>query len=137
MGKIEWQEKYRIGIDEIDEQHKRLFKLFNDINDIENLNVLSDEVVSALFAIINYAKLHFSCEEDYMERINYTLIEEHKKEHSEFRKKAIELCDRAERQKVTIPKDIIDFLGSWIEEHIIKSDAKISKYVHNIVNNSR
>lgn len=62
---------YLIGIDEIDNEHRRLFQMINEAIDLSkessDISVISKNLVSGLK---NYAATHFAHEEAYMEHIH-------------------------------------------------------------------
>lgn len=129
MHKIEWKDDFLIGIPEIDRQHKRLIKLLNDLLDADNLHVRSAEVSNTLYSMIEYADVHFSTEESYMQEYEYPKLIEHKKEHTSFRKSGVQYCqDTIERQKDT-PHEIITFLAEWTVNHILSSDQSFKNFL--------
>ena len=64
-----------IGVDQIDNEHRRLFEL---VNEVANLLMRDDinrsDVNTILMELDEYAVLHFKHEEDYMKEINLTFI---------------------------------------------------------------
>ena len=79
---------YLIGIDEIDNEHRRLFQMINEAIDLSkessDISVISKNLVSGLK---NYAATHFAHEEAYMEHIHDPELPIQKKEHEAFTKK--------------------------------------------------
>ena len=73
---------YLIGIDEIDNEHRRLFQMINEAIDLSkessDISVISKNLVSGLK---NYAATHFAHEEAYMEHIHDPELPIQKKEH--------------------------------------------------------
>jgi hemerythrin len=64
-GVFEWNDKFSVGIPEIDEQHKKLFEIISTVfdgiaerNDRELLKTAFDK-------ILDYTKYHFATEEGY------------------------------------------------------------------------
>ena len=60
-----------IGVDQIDNEHRRLFEL---VNEVANLLIRDDinrsDVNAVLMELDEYAVLHFKHEEEYMQEIN-------------------------------------------------------------------
>ncbi|HCV13382.1 MAG TPA: hypothetical protein DGC76_06760 [Candidatus Accumulibacter sp.] len=81
---IVWDQILSVGVDEIDEDHRKLVDIFN----ILNHSVLDDEspeyIAAALAELINCTVWHFSHEERLMLKHRYEGIEEHKAEHQEL-----------------------------------------------------
>ncbi|MGD9718617.1 MAG: bacteriohemerythrin, partial [Sulfurimonadaceae bacterium] len=79
--KIAWDNNYKIGIDAIDQQHKKLFVLVNKLYDLEDEGDFKQELKQILYDFSDYMKTHFKDEEAYMESIGYPALSEHKKYH--------------------------------------------------------
>ena len=84
-----WKERYRVGVDLIDDQHQELFKrLTNFIKIIQNdmpWEEKMEEVNETLGFLSEYVVYHFDDEERYQEEINYPDIETHKEAHRVFK----------------------------------------------------
>jgi hemerythrin len=129
MYKILWKNEFETGVPEIDEQHKQLIKLLNDLIDTKDLHVSSDEISKALYAIINYADVHFGTEELFLQQINYPKYAEHKKEHTLFRKMAVQFCQETVEKQKDVPHEMITFLTEWTIGHILYSDQDYKKFI--------
>ena len=83
---------YLIGIDEIDNEHRRLFQMINEAIDLSkessDISVISKNLVSGLK---NYAATHFAHEEAYMEHIHDPELPIQKKNMKHLQKKST-LC---------------------------------------------
>lgn len=126
---IKWKDEYRIGIDEIDEQHKKIFDIANEVYELLKNDFYFDKydrIVELLEDLKDYAKFHFSFEEDYMLSINYKGYFSQKVAHDRFIEKVnsfdLDAIDENQDQYVL---EILDFIVDWISQHILKSDKKI------------
>ena len=125
----EMKEEYKIGVELIDEQHKKLFELADKayllLKDDFSLDKY-DKIVHILEELKDYTIFHFKSEEEYMESINYKRLFTQKIEHEEFIKKieAIDLRNIDEKQDESLVK-ILNFLNDWLTEHILKTDKLI------------
>jgi len=111
------KDKYKLGIDIIDEQHQKIFDL------IEKLCKNIDE--NGLEIIINelkeYSIYHFDTEEKYFNNINFKLAVEHTQLHNIF----IETIDYYyENFEKLNKKKLYTFLQTWIKKHILIEDKK-------------
>jgi len=81
---IAWSDEYLIGIEEIDNQHKKFFevtrKFYSDILECEG----EDAAEETLNFLKDYAAWHFKSEEAFMQKYAYPRLEKHKKLHGEF-----------------------------------------------------
>jgi len=126
---VKWKEEYRIGVDEIDEQHKKIFEIANEAYELlkdEFCYDKYDRIIELLEELKDYAKFHFSFEEDYMLSIKYKGYFSQKVAHDNFIDKvnSFDLNEIDENQDQYV-LEILDFVVDWISQHILKSDKKI------------
>lgn len=127
----EMKEEYKIGVELIDEQHKKLFELADKaymlLKDDFSLDKY-DKIVHIIEELKEYTIFHFKSEEEYMQSINYKRLFSQKIEHAEFIKKieGIDLRHIDENQDEGLVK-ILNFLNDWLTEHILKTDKLIGQ----------
>ncbi|MCE5219873.1 MAG: hemerythrin family protein [Clostridium sp.] len=125
----EMKEEYKIGVEHIDEQHKKLFELADKaymlLKDDFSIDKY-DKIVHIIEELKEYTIFHFKSEEEYMESINYKRRFTQKIEHGEFIKRieAIDLISIDEKQDESLVK-ILNFLNDWLTEHILRNDKLI------------
>ncbi|MDP4183480.1 MAG: hemerythrin family protein [Bacillota bacterium] len=128
---FEWKDNYSVSIEEIDLQHKKLFeigqKVYDAIADMGNSDRY-DDIVAITDELNEYVEYHFDYEEKLMEKIGYDKLEIHKIEHRFFVKKLHKIKDGdiESFQKGTLLK-LIDFVASWIVNHILIEDMAYKK----------
>ena len=119
-----WKPEYNFDIPEIDEQHKYFVSIINELYDA----ILSLETKSRLkevfFKLTNYAVEHFTTEEKYFVEFNFEGAAEHKLKHDELKAKIAELQSQISMDKLELSFDLIDFLESWLVDHLAVMDAK-------------
>lgn len=126
---IKWDDKYLIGVDIIDTQHKELFRIANEAYNLlknEFYTDKYDKVVLLIEELRNYAIFHFETEQNYMKEIGYRKLLSHKVLHDDFVDKVnkINLNHMDENQDEYL-SSIIMFVVDWIENHILKTDKQI------------
>lgn len=126
---FEMKDEYYIGINQIDEQHKKLFQIADDTYELLNNAYIADKydhIVALLDELKEYTATHFAEEEAYMESIKCKKILSHKIEHHEFLEKIndIELNDLEMNQEGII-MDILNFVYDWLVHHILDTDKLI------------
>ncbi|MEY8391954.1 hemerythrin [Lachnospiraceae bacterium] len=121
------------GIQEIDEQHEKLFGLINDTLDLLHNEALDDkyhQVHQIIEELKEYADVHFASEEAYMAALNDPELELQKKQHFSFREKISSLefssIDEIEGQHETLD-ELMRYLTRWLYHHILSSDIMIGK----------
>lgn len=119
-----------IGIPQIDKEHEYLFELINKAYDALSSSE-EDHILIAkniLVKLQNYAKTHFTHEEEYMESIHDPELALQKKEHSAFIEKVTTLMETADVNEKVL-HEILTFLTRWLYRHILSSDMMIGKSV--------
>ena len=125
----EMKEEYKIGVELIDEQHKKLFELADKayllLKDDFSLDKY-DKIVHILEELKDYTIFHFKSEEEYMESINYKRLFSQKIEHEKFIKtlEDVDLKHVDENQDEAI-MGILTFLNDWLVNHILEKDLLI------------
>lgn len=79
----------------------------------------------------NYAKEHFSYEEDYMLAHEYSAYEDHKAMHDLFIEKYKEFKTRISDAKPSpaLVSDVQIYVGNWFLNHISIEDQKYEEYI--------
>lgn len=127
----EMKEEYKIGVELIDKQHKKLFELADKaymlLKDEFTIDKY-DKIVGILQELKDYTIFHFKSEEEYMESINYKRMFTQKIEHDGFVKKleSIDLKHIDENQDESL-MEMLNFLNEWLTEHILKNDKLIGQ----------
>lgn len=123
---IEWSPQFSIGIDEMDNQHKKLINIINGLNDALAEGKAKETVGTVLGELLDYTETHFTEEEAFMQRGNYSELEGHKKIHRFFTDKIRDLKKQHENGTAMISRDVLVFLKDWLVNHIAKMDKKYS-----------
>ena len=108
-----WRDEYNIGVDILDKEHQRLFKIIN------KLFAFSDEEKKSRWAcqegikyFKDHAMKHFAEEEKYMRSVHYEGLEMHRHLHQSFRKNTLPALE-AELERSDYSADSVDhFLGT-------------------------
>jgi hemerythrin len=128
MPLIEWNTTFSVGIQKIDEQHKKFFSLINVLYD----SILQDKseavVGSVLKELQQYVIFHFKSEETWMELYHYPDMINHKLEHQEGTKKLNKLMLEYERGRKTVDIELLKFLSDWLQNHILLVDRNYIPY---------
>jgi hemerythrin len=121
---FQWDEKYSVGIQSIDSQHKEIFLHLNKLLEAMKLGQASDVITPIILDLEKYAVLHFQKEEFFFQRFNFQGSAEHIKEHYDFTKKVISLKEDLKSGKVTLSFELLNFLKDWIDHHILIVDKQ-------------
>lgn len=122
-----WEEKYSVGIQSIDNQHKELFKLLNSL--LEAMKLGKGLIVASqiILELESFAIVHFQKEEFFFQRFDYSGAAEHISEHNFFIEKITTLKSELKSGKITLSLELYVFLKDWIERHILVVDKEYSE----------
>lgn len=122
--KLEWLEKYSVGVIEIDNQNKLLFKTINELIDLLHTDPSDEDMKNILGAIIDYKKIHFATEEKYFKEFNFEGTAEHVAEHDMFTAKVLELQTKNSSNTLEFAYELVDYLEDWLISHLMNTDQK-------------
>lgn len=121
-----WDKSLEIGNDEIDSQHKEIFKRVNKL-----LSAMADgsgkDTIGKLIGFLSeYAVSHFDAEEGLMRKHLYTEYHLHKKQHELFTADVLQIKQEFERQGASsdLVVQIQKKVCNWLKLHIGTEDKK-------------
>ena len=124
MALIDWTPGLNLGVEEIDNQHRKLVAMINALNDAMRQgkgNAILGKIIDGLIA---YTGAHFKTEEKYFAQVDYPGRLEHVGEHNAFVKKVSDFRAGFAKGKLGLSIEVIQFLSDWLKEHIQGSDRK-------------
>jgi len=124
---FEWKEEYTTGMKEIDEQHKILFKCFNELEAVVVAGQRNDEKVIAIMEFLDsFCHFHFGFEEICMAERKCSSESENKGAHEAFLKLIDTYKEKIKKEGATedIVEDIYISMLTWLRNHIIKIDQR-------------
>lgn len=119
---FDWSDELSVGIQEIDEQHKRLVDLVNQLNVAFVTGADSKVVSEALDRLIQYTQIHFTVEESLMRILGYPDYETHKKHHDALVHQVLGFKLQFADGKLS-RLELMEFLHKWLTMHIMKEDT--------------
>jgi hemerythrin len=123
MPTFTWEDRYSIGIEEIDAHHRHLFALLNKAHGDFLEHKPPSELKTIIDELIDYATYHFSAEERRMPEIAYSGAANHKREHTEFILRVVQMHADYQNRKLYF-LEILAFLHEWLKNHILQTDAE-------------
>lgn len=132
---FEWGEKYSTKIQEFDNDHKKLFKLFNGVYqqvfECEDLEEERNLTKKTLTKLLEYVKYHFTAEEELMIKFNYPAYVEHKKEHEYYIEEVNKFVQQYNNGVAALSFPTFMFLKEWITKHILGRDKDYGQFFNN------
>ena len=87
-----------------------------------------DNIAALVQRLKDYAEMHLSNEEAYMESIQYKRMFTQKVQHDNFRRKLSEMdLDVIDENQEEAIKDLLKFVTDWLVEHIMETDKRIAE----------
>lgn len=129
MAFLVWDDKYSVGVTELDNQHKQLITLIGDLYDAMSAQKANDIMGQILTKLINYTKTHFSTEERYMQQYSYPGLSDQKKEHAAFTEKVLKFKEDFDSGRTSMSVSVTSFLKDWLVNHICVSDKKYAPFM--------
>lgn len=130
MKDIVWGENLSVGVDEIDDDHRKLINTFNVLNRAVTNGESAEYLAAVLEELINCTLWHFSHEERLMLKYAYDEIEAHKQEHRELIKSAKDLQHEILQANGRLSEKHIEVLERWLTEHIFTSDMRLGDHLY-------
>ena len=125
MPLIPWDDKFVLGIEEIDTQHKKMLTIINKLDDLFKNKQQEDQVKidGIIKEMADYAIYHFQTEEKYFELFAYEKTKAHVEIHNQYRTRIEEWRQRyALNRDKMIFFEISNFLQDWWTWHINNTD---------------
>lgn len=127
----EWTPDLAVGVDEVDNQHKELFRNVNQLLVAMAQGTGKQQLGDILGFLANYAVSHFAMEEKHMTRYGYPSLESHRLQHVAFVRDFTQLKQRLESEGATtllvleVQKRVMD----WLVNHITKTDKLMGAFL--------
>ncbi|MEW6990565.1 bacteriohemerythrin [Colwelliaceae bacterium 6441] len=123
MALIEWDEKkLGVGVEFIDRQHKVIVSYINELSELIDSRPCEEDINHIFNNLVNYTQYHFKAEEKYFGQLNKNDLIIHKLQHKHFIEQLNSL--KAQRKKVEITSELLEFLLDWLVIHIQCEDKK-------------
>lgn len=122
-----WKESYRVGVEEIDAQHIELFRMTEDLIEAVEKGASLEACQKAIAFLKDYVIYHFQAEEAYQERIHYSGIEAHKKEHRQFTQTVLDYEKKLVENgfEASTMRDLAGMVTAWLIYHVADTDQNM------------
>lgn len=129
MAYVEWNGSMSVHVAVIDGQHQELLRLVNELHDAMTRGQGATILGETIDGLIGYTDRHFATEEGYFEASDYPNCAAHKREHQDFMAKVTDFRQGFEEGRFMLTLDIMNFLGDWLVDHILGSDASYAPFL--------
>jgi len=124
MESLKWSEKYSVGVQEIDIQHRGLLDTINQIIDSIVKGNEWETTSRIVDSLINYAYHHFSTEERLMKQVGYSELDSHIELHLDFIKKISGFAQETAISNSELQREMLKYVTTWYSNHVLGIDRK-------------
>ncbi|MDO9527881.1 MAG: hemerythrin family protein [Syntrophales bacterium] len=130
---VKWDEDFKFGVPEIDDQHHALFSQCNKLLDALRTNREIEEVNEAITFLDTYVISHFHDEENLMEEYKYHFTDFQKWQHAKFSeyfnslKQEIRELDDSNRYFILLRVQLL--VVDWLVNHTLKLDTHLGRFI--------
>lgn len=127
MSLLAWSSMFSVGVDEIDNQHKKLVDMANRLNDAMKSGQGKEAMGKILSELVSYTATHFAYEERLMDQHKYGMSSQHKQEHKDLVKTVLDFKAKFEKGDAALTAEVMTFLRDWLSKHIMNSDRAFGR----------
>jgi hemerythrin-like metal-binding protein len=126
---LKWDPIYSVNVEELDEQHKKMFEIINRVYGLSENNLESQKSLEIINELKEYGNYHLGTEEKYFKKFNYPEADSHIAQHNEYKKviSAMENNLQGSGGKKAY-EELKDFLQDWWLGHIQNVDQQYSDF---------
>ncbi|MDD4911619.1 MAG: bacteriohemerythrin [Sideroxydans sp.] len=121
MAKFIWTDRLNVGIEVIDQQHRRIVEYINQLDDARSNNYSHEEIGFLINELVDYTISHFGFEESLQEEAGYPFLKAHQKVHELFTKRVADFQTRHNNGE-DVTKGLNSLLVTWLFNHIKRDD---------------
>ncbi|MEX1993664.1 MAG: hemerythrin domain-containing protein [Steroidobacteraceae bacterium] len=126
---IEWRDEFRIGLSEVDHEHRMLIEAINRVHRDLASGAAVPRVTAALGDIHAAIASHFALEEKEMAALRYDGLQVHKAEHERLLDSILDMLDDVHAAGGYEPDVLGPQLSAWFVEHFRTLDAQLHRWL--------
>lgn len=126
-----WSEDLAVGVAKIDQQHRELFRRFDDILEACRQGHGRSRLIELHDFLAEYVETHFEDEEALMRSKGYPQLDEHLAQHAKFRTQMESLSAilAVQGPSIALLVETNQRVMAWLREHIRKTDRALAAYL--------
>jgi hemerythrin len=127
---LQWTSTLSVGVPELDEQHRELFRRVDRLLDAV-LHQDRSEAGRMLTFLRSFVREHFGAEERLMAESGYPDAARHVQEHRDFARRLAELDDRFAEHGATasLVFELERQAVGWLRDHVYFTDVALGRWV--------
>jgi len=126
-----WNDELGLGLEEIDNQHRELFRRMETLLAACVAGKAAEEVIGMLAFLDDYVAVHFRTEEELQERFAYPGLPFHRQQHDLFRRRLLLLKEEVAVKGggSDVALQVNQMLIDWLRDHILSVDKQTALYL--------
>jgi hemerythrin len=126
---IEWRDDFRIGLPEVDQEHRLLIDAINQLHRELVVDAALVRVTGAIGDIHAAIASHFALEEKEMTALRYDGYVAHKTDHERLLDEILDILDEVVATGRYEPAALSARLSAWFVEHFRTQDARLHRWL--------
>lgn len=119
---MSWTSDLSVGVEAMDEQHKKLLGIVNQLHDAMKVGKGAGVLGPVLDSLISYTQSHFADEENFQRACRFPEHPQHKMLHAALTRQVLDIQQKFKTGKLIMTGEVLDFLRDWLLNHIKKCD---------------
>jgi hemerythrin-like metal-binding protein len=130
MAIFAWNESYSVRVQQMDEQHRKLFDIINSLAEAMRGGKGDDVVRDTVEQLAVYTRTHFLQEEALMQKTGYSGLAAHKELHRKLMEDVEQYKRALEEGRSASPISLLNFIRQWLVHHIREADKAYTDHLN-------
>ena len=131
MGLLQWENRYSVGIEAVDHEHRELVDLINRLHDKATVQGSKVAVLGFFGDLFKAISAHFALEERFMRDKHYDQLPQHKSDHERLLDEVRDIMEDYEVNDVFDDKLLAQRIDAWFSRHFESHDARLHRALGN------
>jgi hemerythrin-like metal-binding protein len=123
-----WKNDYSVGVVKFDDDHVIILNLIDTYLTQSDSGLDLNTVRFIIDQLGDYSQTHFKDEEEYMEKIGYPRLNDHRRRHHEMLDQLTYIRDQCEKGEASVVEVTAKFLHDWWDNHILIEDMAYKRF---------
>ena len=126
MGLLQWENRYSVGIEAVDHEHRELVDLINRLHDKATVQGSKVAVLGFFGDLFKAISAHFALEERAMREARYSELGAHKQDHERLLDDLRDIMDSDAGSEADARSEALgSALDAWFSVHFATFDARL------------
>ncbi len=121
-----WSAELKLGIAPLDSDHAHIVHLVNELDETIVNHRPRDQVLLVLNDILTASSEHFCREEQFMRRIRFAGLVQHKFDHDALLRELRLVIRAVSAGQRPADRALVDWLHNWFVDHVNNADQQIA-----------